>query len=171
MIIKAKQFIIRPFKKQDEADYAKYANNKKVAKNMLRLPYPFTAADARKRIKNFISQYKKKNPQFITLAIEIDREAVGWISANHFTDHSCSIGYWLAEKHWGKGLMTKIVKKFIAEIFKKYKLKRIEAHVYDHNISSMRVLEKCGFQKEGVLRKKYVKNSKYLDAHVYSKLK
>ncbi len=171
MFIKTKQFIIRPFKKMDETDYAKYANNKKISLNMHRLPYPFTIKDARKRIDFFIKEYKKRKPNFITLAIEIDGEVVGWISANKFEGHSCSIGYWLAEKHWGKGLMTKIVKKFVSQIFKKYKLKRIEADVYDHNPASMRVLEKCGFKKEGILRKKYLKDGKYLDTHIYSKIK
>ncbi len=171
MLIKTKQFILRPFRRLDAADYANYANNKKISANMHRLPFPFTLKDARVRIKRFISEYRKKKPQFITLAIEIDGEVVGWISANNFNDHSCAIGYWLAEKHWGKGLMTKIVKQFVRAIFKKYKFKRIEAHVYGHNIGSMRVLEKCGFIKEGVLRKKYLKDGKYLDAHVYAKLK
>jgi RimJ/RimL family protein N-acetyltransferase len=48
---------------------------------------------------------------------------------------------------------------------------KITAHVFVHNHASARVLEKCGFEQEGLLRKHYLKDGKYLDARLYSLLR
>jgi ribosomal-protein-alanine N-acetyltransferase len=48
---------------------------------------------------------------------------------------------------------------------------RVEAHVYSGNAGSMRVLQKCGFREEGVLRGKVWKEGKVLDLHVWGLLR
>lgn len=172
MVIKTKQFILRPLKMSDAAAYAKYASNKKISRNMLRLPYPVTLDYVKIRIKTAQKEYKKSKPVFYNLAIEIDGEFSGWISINHIVwGHKASIGYWLAEKYWGKGLMTKIVKTVTVWGFKKFKLKRMEASVFPFNPASMKVLVKSGYVCEGISRKGYKKGKCYFDAHLYAKVK
>jgi len=55
--------------------------------------------------------------------------------------------------------------------FKKYKLVRIETHLRSYNIASERVLEKNGFELEGVKRKSTKKNGRYYDDLMYSEIK
>ena len=45
--IRSKQFILRPFRKGDEGSLIKNINNKKIARNTLRIPYPYKKKDAR----------------------------------------------------------------------------------------------------------------------------
>ncbi|QDU95930.1 hypothetical protein Pla8534_37490 [Lignipirellula cremea] len=45
---------------------------------------------------------------------------------------------------------------------------RITAHVFATNPASARVLEKCGFVYEGLLRKYYRKNGEYLHARLFA---
>ena len=62
------------------------------------------------------------------------------------------IGYVLARKFWGQGLMTEAVGEIINFGFTNMDLNRIEAYCIDENRASARVLERCGLSLEGLLR-------------------
>ena len=66
--------------------------------------------------------------------------------------------------------MTEAVGLFCKEIFSSTDVNRVQAEVFVPNVASCRVLEKCGFQKEGVLRQSAFKNGKFYDAAVYGLL-
>lgn len=51
------------------------------------------------------------------------------------------IGYWIGKEHWGRGIATKAVAQFVEEVTER----PLYAWVAEHNIGSVRVLEKCGF--------------------------
>ena len=48
---------------------------------------------------------------------------------------------------------------------------KIIAHVFTHNPASARVLEKCGFQQEGFLRKHFLKDGQFIDARLFGLLR
>ncbi|KAA8527623.1 hypothetical protein F0562_034982 [Nyssa sinensis] len=74
------------------------------------------------------------------------------------------LGYVLASKYWGKGIVTKAVKMVASTIFFDWPhLERLEALVDVNNPGSQRVLEKAGFQREGVLRKYYLHKGRPID--------
>jgi RimJ/RimL family protein N-acetyltransferase len=64
-----------------------------------------------------------------------------------------SLGYVLGGQWWGQGYMTETVRAVVAEIFAKPGVQRVWAWVDEENYASMRVLEKAGFQREGILRR------------------
>ncbi|MEG0771981.1 GNAT family protein [Clostridium sp.] len=74
---------------------------------------------------------------------------------------SCYIGYYLDLECNGKGYMSEAVKLVVAFGFDELHLHRIEAGVMPHNTGSIRVLEKAGFQKEGIARKNVNINGKW----------
>lgn len=56
--------------------------------------------------------------------------------------------------------------------FNKYDLVRISAEVIEPNVASRKLLEKCGFELEGILKKKYFcKTNKHEDAYVFAIIK
>jgi ribosomal-protein-alanine N-acetyltransferase len=63
-----------------------------------------------------------------------------------------SIGYELARPYWRQGIMTEALDAIIAFGFSECGLNRIQALVMPGNEASERLLEKLGFQSEGVLR-------------------
>lgn len=79
---------------------------------------------------------------------------------------SAYIGYFLDKKHNGKGYTTEAAKLLVTFGFEELKLHRIEAGVMPHNIASIRVLEKAGFEKEGIARKNVRINGKWEDHQV-----
>jgi ribosomal-protein-alanine N-acetyltransferase len=62
------------------------------------------------------------------------------------------LGYELARDLWGRGLMTEAVPAVCRYAFDALGMQRVEAQVMPGNGASIRVLEKCGFRCEGLLR-------------------
>jgi ribosomal-protein-alanine N-acetyltransferase len=69
------------------------------------------------------------------------------------------LGYYVGAKFAGKGFMTEAIDLILRFAFKQLKLHRIEANVQPQNLSSLTVLRKNGFTKEGFSRR-YLKISK-----------
>jgi ribosomal-protein-alanine N-acetyltransferase len=170
-IIKANKFSIREWKWSDEESIVKNANNFNVSRNLRNhFPHPYTIDDAKNWLNKVTEQKNSTN-----YAISIDSVAVGGIgiilgSAEHI--NSAEIGYWLGEDFWYKGIMTEAVQLFTEYVFKKFQnLCRLYAIIYESNPGSIRVLQKSGFQFEGIMRKHVTKHGKTMDAHIYALVK
>jgi [ribosomal protein S5]-alanine N-acetyltransferase len=97
-------------------------------------------------------------------------ELIGGIALNEVLRgglQSCYLGYSLDEAHNGFGYMTEAVMLLLAYAFDVLKLHRIEAGVMPVNIGSQRVLEKCGFVREGLARKNVNIQGKWEDHYSY----
>ena len=163
-------FFLRPFDMPDVPGLLKHANNAKIAMNLRDgFPHPYTEKDA----VNWIRMVMDNRADLI-LAIEVNGEACGGIGLHGGKDvyrFNAEIGYWLSERHWGKGIISEAVRFVVDHGFTHHKWTRIHAGVFSSNPASMRVLEKCGFTREAIFRKSVLKGGNYLDEHVYSILK
>ena len=63
-------------------------------------------------------------------------------------DGKREIGYWLGREYWGRGLATAAIREFLTTVETR---RPVYAHVAEHNLPSIRVLEKCGFRQAGRL--------------------
>lgn len=79
---------------------------------------------------------------------------------------SCFMGYKLDAAHVNRGYMTMAVKLVTEYAFTCLHLHRIEANVMPRNGASLRVLEKCGFENEG-LSKRYLKINGVWEDHIH----
>ncbi len=148
----------------------KNISNKKIAKNTLRIPYPYTPKDASFWILQNRKLQKKKIKIAMNFAIDINGEIVGGIGLNKIEGHEAELGYWLGEKYWGKGIMTFAVKALTKYAFDKLGLRRIYAYVFPPNKASAKVLQKAGYKYEGKLRKHVIKNGKLADDLLFAKV-
>lgn len=83
-----------------------------------------------------------------------------------------TIGYYLAQSHWKKGIATKAVKLLLEFLFLKANINRIQAAVMPQNEPSKKVLLKNDFIKEGTLRQAEQWAGKgIIDIEMYSILK
>jgi ribosomal-protein-alanine N-acetyltransferase len=62
------------------------------------------------------------------------------------------LGYWIGARYAGRGYMTAAVRAAVPFVFDTLKLHRLEAACLPSNAASIRVLEKNGFQREGLAR-------------------
>lgn len=76
---------------------------------------------------------------------------------------AATLGYWMGERHAGKGLMTDAVVALTRYCINKLGLHRIEAACLSDNAASRRVLTKAGFVQEGAARKYLKINGQWRD--------
>ena len=85
-------------------------------------------------------------------------------------NYRAEIGYMLVANLQGKGIMKEALERVIEFGFADMKLHTIEANVNPANQSSIRLLERCGFNKEAYFRENYYFNGQFLDSLIYSKI-
>ena len=78
------------------------------------------------------------------------------------------IGYWLGERFAGRGLMLEAIGLLVPHSFETLRLHRIEAACIPDNQRSMRLLEKAGFRREGLLRSYLRINGVWQDHYLYA---
>jgi RimJ/RimL family protein N-acetyltransferase len=169
MELKQNNVTLRPFRKTDAPLMAKLANNEKIARNLRDgFPYPYTIADA----EFFLGKFMGQEPVTF-FAIEYNGEYAGNISLMPGQDvyrKSAEIGYFIGEPYWNKGIATVAVQLITDYGLNTLGFVRIHTGIYEYNPASMRVLEKCGYLKEGVFRKSIFKQNRLWDEVRYAKL-
>lgn len=120
-------------------------------------------------IRKNAGQREKDERYSFGIFLKATDELIGSISLSEVLRgslQSCFVGYALDKPQNGKGYTTEAVRLLVDFGFKELKLHRIEAGVMPHNLGSIRVLEKAGFQKEGIARKNVEINGKWEDHQV-----
>lgn len=165
--IEGEGFILRPWREDDAPSLVVHANDPQVARCLgERFPHPYSLDDAQL----FIS-YALHGSGERTLAIEINGEACGGLGVTQgegVERHSAELGYWLGRAYWGEGIMTAAVRAIVPHALRELKLYRLQARVFADNPASMRVLERCGFAREAVLKRLVTKGDRLLDMHIYA---
>lgn len=160
---------LRQWRREDAAQLAAIANNKKIWLNVRdRFPHPYTIADALQ----WIAFCNTQNP-LQNFAIEIDHQiagSIGIITKEDVYRRSIEIGYFIGELFWSRGIATKAVGLLMNHIIKEHDPIRVWAEVFEHNKASMRVLEKNGFILESIRKKSVFKNNLVLNDHVWVRL-
>lgn len=131
-----------------------------------RFPFPYELEHARTFLGWLAGQ-----PSPTVWAIEVDGNAVGGIGIELQSDVervSAEIGYWLGEQVWGRGVATEALRAVTAEALNRYDLTRIFAVPFADHPASLRVLEKAGYVKEGVMRHSAIKDGKVRDQALYA---
>lgn len=162
---------LSPLTADDKPLLVKHLNHPSIHQTTLRIPYPYSEEDADSFLNHVYLQSLVKKREMHWAIRNAAGELIGGIGLHGKypeCDHRDEVGYWVAADQQGKNIMTRVLKGFCAYLQKNYGLVRIEAPVFDFNVASCRVVEKCGFEIEGILRKAYFKNGKYIDARLYA---
>ena len=81
-----------------------------------------------------------------------------------------AIGYALASAHWGHGYAHEALRLALDHAFGILELHRLEADVDPRNTASIRLLERLGFVREGVLRERWHVSGEIQDSAIYALL-
>lgn len=108
--------------------------------------------------------------QWLVLA---DREPVGWITllVVNWEHGLAEIGYALTTAEQGKGLMPAALQLLLEDLFSGTTLHRLEARCAVENVASQKVLERLGFEREGLLRDYFRVGDGRVDNYIYSLLR
>lgn len=161
---------LRAWRKDDLAALVVEANNRAIWRNMTHVfPHPYEKKDGEWWIARCLTQEPPRD-----LVVAVDGALVGVCGltlGEGVESHVGTIGYWLGERHWDKGLGTSIVAAYVRYVWNTFSVTRLEAHVFAWNPASVRVLEKNGFRLEGKRRSAICKDGEVTDELIYGLLR
>jgi ribosomal-protein-alanine N-acetyltransferase len=105
--------------------------------------------------------FEKTNPDRI----------IGTVSFHNITTNifsSTQVGYKMDVRYWRRGYCYEALTAGIQLISQEIGIRRFEALVLPDNTPSIRLLEKVGFQREGLLKEKILLQHKWRDHYVYA---
>ena len=142
---------LRDFKITDLYDVYEYASNPNVGPNA-----GWPAHKNIEETKKVLSTMIYRNETF-AIVNKANNKVIGSIGVYKDEKRSnpfcCMLGYVLNENYWGKGIMCEVLQGMITYIFKNTNINLISIYHFPNNFRSRRVIEKCGFKYEGILRK------------------
>jgi ribosomal-protein-alanine N-acetyltransferase len=162
--------VIRTYRASDAEFITPLLNDRDVWLNLSdRVPHPYTVDNA----KEFIAlQLTLETPR--NLAITVDGRAVGSVGVipeEGIARVSAEIGYWLGKPYWGRGIASAAVTAMTSYAFSRFDFTRLCAWIFTHNDGSRRVLEKCGYVREGHTRQAVIKDGVIHDEYLYATYK
>src|SRR4051795_131026 len=142
---------LRKISIEDVPSLIKYANNKKIADNILNIPYPYQEPDAVFRIGYVHQGFKNKSRYVFAIIFKESDELIGEISLH--IDSSTSIAqlaYWIGEPLWGKGIATEAAEAILKFGLEKLDLNMVYAECRVENKASEKVLLNNRMIKKGI---------------------
>lgn len=161
--------ILRKLSLEDVQDFYEYVSDKKTTDN---LDWEIdTIKQSTLILEAIIRNYDIETMPHWGIVEKNTNKLIGRCSVSKFytNDSTVEIGYSISSKFWSRGYMTNALDLAVKYIFS-LGINRVEAMVIERNISSKKVLEKCGFQKEGLLLKRLRIKNNYHNAEIWSKL-
>lgn len=116
---------------------------------------------------------KRKTNYSHEYAILYKGEVVGGcgIKINQHRTYIGEIGYFIDEDCWGKGIATRATKMLERICFEELNVSRVEILMKIENKASERVAIKCGYKKEGIMKKTLKQKDTLCDCYLYAKVK
>lgn len=174
VVLETTRLLLRRPTLADVKAIAVLANDLRIVENTRRLPYPYTHADA----EDFVSGLTQAAHETVFLITLQDGTPIGMVGIDAGRGEDPELGYWLGVDFWKQGYGTEAARAVIDYAFDTLDIERLLSAARVTNPASRRILEKCGFQWQGValFRMKALGSSTPVDRfrlerHVWSSLK
>ncbi|WNS74703.1 GNAT family N-acetyltransferase [Bacillus sp. DTU_2020_1000418_1_SI_GHA_SEK_038] len=170
--LETERVILRKLQMNDAPGMFSYFSKEEVTKF-----YDLATFTSEKQAEDLIESllYKYENRKQIRWAIVLKEtgQFIGTCGFHEIEEEhwKAEIGYELHPDYWGKGIMTEVIHAVVQYGLIEIGLNRIEAIFDPRNSSSKKVLEKNGFEFEGLLKKKFLKKGQFVDGVIAAILK
>lgn len=168
--LETERLVLKEFKPEHAADIFKLLSDKRVTRHETREPFTeLEQAESYVRARQFTSQ--KSEGIIWAMSLRDSDEVIGDIGYRPHHGHNAEIGFKLRPDHWSEGLMSEALSAVVHFLFTQTETRRVEATTRPLNIAAATVLEKAGFQQEGVMRECEHHQGRSYDLAMYSLLK
>jgi [ribosomal protein S5]-alanine N-acetyltransferase len=163
--------ILRELTEGDASAYLNYMSNSKMLPYLTDANRPDSAEEAKKEMRYWGNLFRNKQSFYWGIALREDNKLIGTAGFNTINSHHlrAEISYDLDPNYWGKGIMLKSVKNILKFADASLNLVRVQATVIVDNDASIKLLERCGFEKEGLLKKYEIVGNEYKDYYMYAR--
>jgi ribosomal-protein-alanine N-acetyltransferase len=160
-------------------DYGEWAALREASREFLTPWEPTWPADDltrsafRRRVRRYAEDVRTDQGYAFLIARSTDGALVGGLTLANIrrgVAQAASLGYWMGLPYARRGYMTAAVRAVIPFAFAALRLHRLEAACIPTNVSSIRLLENCGFAREGYAREYLCINGRWQDHVLYARL-
>lgn len=171
VFLQAQRVALREWSPSDEKVVHSYALDPEVGRYLVRGPAELLAEPALA-----IREGKREQRTDYALAIVDDTGGdvigAGELHVDSIRHHRGEVGYILRRETWGRGLATEVAGLLLRFGFDELRLHRLWATCDPANAASIRVLEKVGMRREGLLGEHYLAHDgTWRDAVVYAAIR
>ena len=171
--ISTDRLLLRPFRYTDDEDMLKHWISDPNIQSLYSEPVYCTKGEVKELLDKYISSYAKDDYYRWAVIEKTSAVCIGQLAIflvdnkNHF----CEIEYCIGSQFQRKGYCSEAVLAIMNYAFSHINFHKMQVCHKDNNLPSKRVIEKCGFTHEGILRDYFYMNGKYVSRWYYSMLK
>jgi [ribosomal protein S5]-alanine N-acetyltransferase len=166
------RLLLRSFVLEDAATVQELASPREVAAPLDAMPHPYPDGAAAEWIATHASNAEAGIAYTWAVTTRHDGTLIGAIEIRPESMHQRGeFGYWTGMPFWNQGFTTEAAGRVVEHGFRALDLHRIQALVLPSNTGSVRVLEKLGFRREGVLRDYVLRWGEFQDRTIYGLLR
>lgn len=152
--IETERLILRRPRREDaDAIYMRYASDSDVARYM-GFPLHRSIESTMGFLERTEGEWARTGVGAYVIEARDDRRFLGGTGLHVETPFRAATGYVLARDVWGHGYATEALTA-LTSLVPSLGIVRLYAYTHIENRASWRVLEKCGFEREGVLRRHF----------------
>ncbi len=159
--IETNRLVLRDLRRGDEASIVENANSLSISQYMTLLPYPYNLSDAEWFVNKNIPQSaqsvdERTNFDFAVTFRDEDvlMGVIGLSKIDRF-EGTGTVGYWLGERFWRRGIMGEAARAVIDFAFSRINLRRIDISAVPDNTASNVLIRSLGFSYEGTRRQRH----------------
>jgi ribosomal-protein-alanine N-acetyltransferase len=164
--------ILREIEISDASDYFDYMSRKEMESFLTKDNMPESLEKATEEVQYWRSLFPSKRSIYWAIALKDTNKMIGTAGFNviSFPNSRAELSYDLSPDYWGKGIMLKSIKGILTFSDQGLEIVRVQATVITDNERSIKVLERCGFKKEGILEKYEVVEGQHKDYYMYGRV-
>jgi [ribosomal protein S5]-alanine N-acetyltransferase len=170
-VLTTQHLILRPINEEDVADLYTLFSSDAVMKFMDVERFQ-DVSEAAQMVTFFREKLETGEGMRWAICYKENNELIGTCGYHHISksNFKAEIGYDLIPAFWGKGIMTNAIHCLLQYGFEQLQLNRIEAIVDPTNTNSYKLLDRIGFQREGLHRQSFYEKGRFIDVYIYSML-
>jgi len=165
--LRTPRLLLRPFQMADVGDVFANASEPEWGR-YIQVPAPYTPRHAEEFVARLVLTEPEDNLRW---ALVHDGRVAGNVDLTPGPAGVAELGFAIARPLWGQGLVTEAATAVLAYGFGSLSLVRIFGYAVSANAASVRVMEKLGMKREGVLRRHRLIRGEYVDDAFYSILR
>lgn len=132
-----------------------------------------TRPSFRRRLRRYAQDAREKQGFAFFVFDHADNQLLGGLTLSNIrygVSQSCALGYWMGAPYAGQGYMSEVLPAMFPFMFGELGMHRVEAACLPDNQPSIQLLQRAGFEEEG-LAKSYLKiNGRWQDHRLFAKI-
>lgn len=171
-VIETERLTLRKPRDEDVAPFLKICQDEEVMLYYGKEPYR-TEKQSQDELDWFLKIWREGTGLRWVISLKGENAPIGDIGYYDYEKkhRKAEIGYKIAREHGGKGYITEALVAVLNFIYSETEINRVQALVDPRNPASYKVIEKQGFQREGLLKDYEYERGSYVDLYMYSILR